>query len=101
MNSQFVNRAQIIVLAALIAVLGDIYLGPVITTKSEAKLIGVESRYFACIEKKPEIILLDLNLNKLKDIKRLNKICSSKDEELRGNRMVVAASAPYEFDSWH
>ncbi|MGP1715609.1 MAG: hypothetical protein ACTS9Y_00385 [Methylophilus sp.] len=96
-----VNRIQLIVLAAMVAVLGDVYLGPLIQTKSEAKLIRVEDIYFECIQKKPEIILLDLNLNKLKDIKRLNKACNTKDEDLRGSRIVVAVTSPYKFDSWH
>lgn len=95
------NRTQTVVLVSLILMLGNVYLGPLLPVKSEAKLIKIEDLYFECIQKKPEIILLDLNLNKLKDIKRLNKVCNTNTKEQRESKGYMAIIEPYKVDSWH
>jgi hypothetical protein len=82
---------QIIALVSLIFAVGVVHAWPMVTKPAQGRILKVEDIYFECIKKKPEVILLDLNLNKLRDIQRMSKACNPKHMEMNNEARTVIA----------
>lgn len=90
-----VINLQLALLVGLISAVGIVNAWPAINKPAEVRVLQVEDIYFQCIKQKPEVILLDLNLNKLRDVQRMSKACNAKQMDLNRVRTVVALGDAY------